>query len=469
MIKILPHEKVDILSKYMKLVDETDVINATGKVERVVGLTIEAVGPPVKYGELCRIRLTGGGYLHAEVVGFNKSRVILMPIGDMKGVVPGAEVIAAGSALMVPVGEELLGRVISGVGRPLDGRGEIFTASRYPVEAEPRNPLDRRLITEPLSVGIRAIDGLLTIGKGQRIGIFSGSGVGKSTVLAMIARFTTADVNVIALIGERGREVKDFVDKELGVEGLRRSVVIVATSDMPPMMRIRGAFLAHAVAEYFRDRGKDVNILMDSVTRFALAQREVGLAAGEPSTTRGYTPSVFSLLPRLLERSGARGEVGTITGFYSILVEADDMNEPISDAVRGILDGHIVLSRTLAHRNHYPAVDVLGSISRCMKDVVDAGHMEAAISFRGLLAAYRDAEDLINLGAYARGTNPAVDRAIDKKEEMDAFLRQGIYEKDTFANIKDRLTGLFKKKEKAADIARRDYVASTPYFARVRK
>ncbi len=470
MIRILPHEHVDILSKYKSIIEDVNVVQFTGKVERIVGLTIESAGPAVKYGELCRIRLGEGNYLYAEVVGFNRSKVILMPIGDMKGVVPGAEVVAAGSSLSVPVGNQLLGRVISGIGKPLDGRGEIFTGLRYPVEGKPLNPLERRLITEPLSVGIRAIDGLNTIGKGQRIGIFSGSGVGKSTILAMIARYTSADVNVIALIGERGREVRDFVEKELGPEGLRRSVVVVATSDQPPMLRIRGALMAHAIAEYFRDQGKDVNLMMDSVTRFALAQREVGLAAGEPSATRGFPPSVFSLLPRLLERSGTREGSGSITGIYTILVEADDMNEPIADAVRGILDGHIVLDRKLAHRGHYPAIDVLGSISRCMKDVVEDGHAKAAADMREILAAYAEAEDLINLGAYARGSNPVIDRAIEMKPRMDAFLKQGIYERDTYDSIVEKLESMFrKKKEGAREGAAADYVASTPYFARMRK
>ncbi|TAL35444.1 MAG: flagellar protein export ATPase FliI [Spirochaetes bacterium] len=465
MIRILQHDKAEVLAKYTKIIEEVSLVNYTGRVDRIVGLTIESVGPAVHFGELCKIRMANREYLHAEVVGFHKNRVILMPIGDMKGIVPGAEVIAAGSSLMVPVGPELLGRVISGTGKPLDSKGEVFTEARYPVQGHPLNPLQRRIIREPLSVGIRAIDGLNTVGKGQRIGIFSGSGVGKSTLLAMMARYTNADVNVIALIGERGREVRDFVEKELGVEGLKRSVVVVATSDQPPMMRIRGAYLAHAIAEYFRDQGKDVNLMMDSVTRFALAQREVGLAAGEPSATRGFPPSVFSLLPRLLERSGTREGAGSITGFYTILVEADDMNEPIADAVRGILDGHIVLARNLAHKGHYPAVDVLGSISRCMKDVVDDEHKEAAGKFRELLAAYRDAEDLINLGAYARGSNPSIDRAIDKKEEMDAFLKQGVYEKDEFEGIHARLLGIFKKAETGV---RKEFAAATPYFARQR-
>lgn len=469
MIKILPHEKVDILSKYKKLIDETEVIHSTGKVDKIVGLTIESSGPAVQFGEICKIRLGAGKYLYAEVVGFHKNRVILMPIGDMRGVVPGAEVIAAGTQLTVPVGPQLLGRVISGVGAPLDGRGEIFSDMRYPVDGKPLNPLQRRLIKQPLSVGVRVIDGLITVGRGQRIGIFSGSGVGKSTLLAMIARYTDADVNVIALIGERGREVRDFVEKELGEEGLKKSVVIVATSDQPPMIRLRGAFLAHAVAEYFRDQGNDVNILMDSVTRFSLAQREVGLAAGEPSATRGYPPSVFSLLPRLLERSGTREGAGSITGFYTILVEADDMNEPIADAVRGILDGHIVLDRSIANRGHYPAVNVLASLSRCMKDVVTCEHKDAANKMRELLAAYADAEDLINLGAYAKGSNSVVDRAIEMKPEIDAFLRQDIYERDTFDNITHRLMSMFESKESKGESTQKDYVAPVPYFARTRR
>jgi len=467
MIQILQHEKVDILSKYKNIIEEVDSIQFTGKVERIVGLTIESHGPEVQYGELCRIKIGEGEYLWAEVVGFNKNKVILMPIGEMKGVVPGAEVYAAGSSLMVPVGEKLLGRVLNGTGKPLDGKGEIFSSEKYPVNGQPLEPLDRGIIDQPLSTGIRAIDGLTTIGKGQRIGIFSGSGVGKSTVIAMIARNTAADVNVIALIGERGREAKDFVERELGKEGLKRSVVIIATSDQPPMLRLRGAFLAHAVAEYFRDQGLHVNLLMDSVTRFAMAQREIGIAAGEPASTRGYPASVFSLLPRMLERSGNKEGSGSITGFYSILVEADDMNEPIADAVRGILDGHVVLDRKLAQRGHYPAFDVLGSISRCMKDVIDEEHKTAADNFRQLLAAYADVEDLISLNAYVRGTNPVTDKAIDMKPEMDAYLKQGIYEADTFDNIRKQLIILMGEGKQKQE-TRQDYVTPAPYFAQRR-
>lgn len=463
MIKILPHEKVDILTKYKDIIEEMDPIRHTGKVERVVGLTIESIGPDVQYGELCKIRLDRGEYLFAEVVGFNRNRVVLMPIGDMKGIVPGADVIAAGSALMVPVGDELLGRVISGVGTPLDGKGDIYAREKYPVTSQPINPLDRTVINRPLSVGIRAIDGLNTVGRGQRIGIFSGSGVGKSTLIAMIARYTDADVNVVALIGERGREVKDFVEKELGPEGLKNTVVVVATSNQPAMMRIRGAYLAHAIAEYFRDRGRHVNLMMDSITRFSMAQREVGIAAGEPSSMRGYPPSTFALMAKLMERAGTIATGGSITGFYSVLVEADDMNEPIADHARSILDGHIVLERRLAHKGHYPAVDVLQSISRCMKDVVTPEHAAAANKFRELLAAYTEHEDEISLGAYAKGSVPSVDRAIEMLPRMNEFLKQGIYERDYLDAIAKRLIDMFAEKK----AVRPEIVTRTPAFARI--
>jgi len=442
MIRVLPHEKVDVLSKYKKILEEIDVVKFTGKVERIVGLTIESHGPAVEYGELCRIAKSDGTYLQAEVVGFNKNRVVLMPIGDMNGIVPGAMVQGGGSALMVPVGFEILGRVLNGVGEPLDGKGDVLTDMKYPIDGKVHNPLERKIIDSPLSVGVRAIDGLNTVGRGQRIGIFAGSGVGKSTLLGMMARYTDADVNVIALIGERGREVKEFVEKELGKEGIKKSVVIVATSDQPPMLRLRGAFFAHSIAEFFRDQGLHVNLMMDSVTRFALAQREVGLSVGEPAATRGYPPSVFTKLAQLMERSGT-GEVGSITGFYTVLVEGDDMNEPISDAARGILDGHIVLDRKIAHKGHYPAIDVLASISRCMKDVVTPSHKENSDKLRKLLAAYTEAEDMINLGAYARGSNPVIDNAIDNIESINNYLQQGIYEQNNFSEIVENLNTLF--------------------------
>lgn len=454
MIKILPHQQVDILSKYRDAINEVDVVQAAGKVERIVGLTIESLGPPVSYGDICKVKLARNEYLLTEVVGFNKNRIILMPIGDMKGVVPGADVYATGSGLVVPVGEELLGRVLSGTGEPIDGKGRITPSDGfYPLEGQRINPLMRTHIDTPLSVGVRAIDGLNTVGRGQRIGIFSGSGVGKSTLIGMISRYTDADINVIALIGERGREVRDFIDRELGKDGLKRSVVIVATSDTPPMVRLRGASVAHAIAEYFRDKGLAVNLIMDSVTRFAMAQREVGLASGEPAATRGYPPSVFSTMPKLMERAGTSQNGGSITGFYSVLVEGDDMNEPIADAARGILDGHIVLSRKLAQKGHYPAIDVLASISRCMKDVVTKEHQSAASAFRRLLAAYADVEDLINLNAYARGSNPEVDKAIAMKGEMDTFMHQGIYEKESFDSTVLKLESMFAEKRTAMSAA----------------
>jgi flagellum-specific ATP synthase len=361
-----------------------------------------------------------------------------MPVGELAGISPGSEIIATGQKLQVEVGQSLLGRVLNGLGQPMDGKDPLFTGNYYPLNASPPNPLTRKRIEVPLAMGIRAIDGLLTCGRGQRIGIFAGSGVGKSTLLGMIARNTEADVNVIGLIGERGREVRDFLERDLGEEGLARSVVVVATSDQPALVRIKGAMVATAVAEYFRDQGKDVMLMMDSVTRFAIAQREVGLAVGEPPTTRGYTPSVFALLPKLLERSGT-AEKGSITGLYTVLVEGDDMNEPIADAVRGILDGHIVLSRNLAHLNHYPAIDVLASVSRLMSELGSKEHKDAAGKLRSSLAIYHNNEDLINIGAYASGSNPQIDSAISMIQPINGFLRQGVYEKAPFG---DTVAGL---------------------------
>ncbi len=432
MIRVLPHEKVDILSKYLKVVEEVDCVRFTGFVDRIRGLSIESVGPEVRYGDVCKIMTDNKNFIYAEVVGFKeKNRPLLMPIGDMHGVIPGAEVISLGTSLMAPVGDDILGRVIDGIGIPIDGKGAINSSQKYPVDRDPINPLIRKPITEPLATGIRAIDGLITVGRGQRIGIFSGSGVGKSTVLGMISKYTNADINVIALIGERGREVNDFIHKELGEEGLKRSVIVVATSDQPPMMRIRGAYLAHAIAEFFRDQGKDVNLLLDSVTRFAMAQREKGLAAGEPSASKGYPPSVFNMLARMLERAGA-GATGSVSAFYTVLVEADDMNDPIADAVRGILDGHIVLDRSIANRGHYPAINVLQSLSRCMKDVVTDEHRHMAMQLRELITAYEDVEDMVMLNTYVRGSNPVADRAIDMTGEINNFLKQDIHEKSTY-------------------------------------
>jgi flagellum-specific ATP synthase len=426
-------------AKYLKAVKAVDPIRRTGRVSQIVGLTIEADGPAVNMGEHCLVKVGDlSKMLSTEVVGFKSGRVLLMPLGEMAGISPGCEIIATGQNLRVEVGTELLGRVLDGLGRPCDNKGPLLTGEYYPLQAAPPNPLDRRRIDTTLAMGVRAIDSLLTCGRGQRVGIFAGSGVGKSTLLGMIARNTEADVNVIGLIGERGREVRDFLERDLGPEGIARSVVVVATSDQPALVRIKGAMVATAIAEYFRDQGKDVILMMDSVTRFAIAQREVGLAVGEPPTTRGYTPSVFAMLPRLLERSGT-SDVGSITGLYTVLVEGDDMNEPIADAVRGILDGHIVLSRELAHQNHYPAIDILASVSRLMVELGEEEHLEAAGELRSVLATFRDNRDLINIGAYSQGSNPQIDKAIGMIQTINDFLKQGIEEKAPFTDTISRL------------------------------
>jgi len=418
-------------------------ITANGRVKQVIGLTIESAGPEAQIGEFCTIyarhlRTPVG----AEVVGFRGDRVLLMPLGEMDGIGPGSEVVASGHSLRVPVGPGLLGRILDGLGRPIDGKEPPEIETYYPVSNTPPPPLSRRRITERLGLGVRAIDGLLTVGRGQRIGIFSGSGVGKSTLMGIIARNTEADVNVVGLIGERGREVRDFIERDLGEEGLKRSVVVVATSDQPALVRLKGAFVATAIAEYFRDQGKDVMLMMDSVTRFAMAQREVGLAIGEPPATRGYTPSVFALLPKLLERSGTSSK-GSITGLYTVLVDGDDMSEPIADAARSILDGHIVLSRKLASKNHYPAIDVNSSLSRLMVEITDEDHRQAASKLREVLATYSEAEDLINIGAYKQGSNPKLDYALEKIDAVNSFLRQGIYERSTFEDAVAQLKSIF--------------------------
>lgn len=415
------------LSSLRRALDQIDDTPRVGTVSRLVGLTIEANGPWAEVGELVEIAPPGRKPLLAEVVGFRGNQIIMMPLGEMHGVGPGTPVYSIGRELRVQVGQGLLGRVLDGLGRPIDGLGPLVANESVPVHRAPLHPMERLPIEEPLSLGVRSIDGLITCGKGQRLGIFAGSGVGKSTLLGMLARGGAAEVNVIALIGERGREVKEFLERDLGPDGLRRSVVIVATSDQPAMVRLKGAFVATAIAEYFRDQGRDVLLLMDSVTRFAAAQREVGLAAGEPPATKGYTPSVFSLLPKLLERTG-RSTAGTITGLYTVLVDGDDLTEPIADAVRSILDGHIVLSRRLAERSHYPAVDVLASVSRSMLHIVSPEHRQAAARMRELMAAYREAEDLINIGAYVKGNNPLVDKALEKLPQIEGFLRQEVDE-----------------------------------------
>ena len=426
------------LEKLEKTIKDTKVNREFGYITRVVGLIIESVGPEVSVGELCYIKSSQGD-IEAEVVGFNDNKVLLMPIGVMKGITPGAKVIASGSELKIKVGNSLLGEVLDGLGKPLTSDLKKYkNLKEVSVNRQPPDPLKRQRIKEPLSLGIKSIDGLLTCGRGQRLGIFAGSGVGKSTLLGMAARNTDADINVIALIGERGREVRDFIEEDLGPEGLKNSIVVVATSDKPALIRMKAASVATAIAEFFRDQGKDVLLMMDSVTRVAMALREVGLASGEPPATRGYPPSVFAKLPKLLERTGTNDK-GSITALYAVLVEGDDFNEPISDTVRGILDGHITLSRSLASKNHFPAVDVLESVSRVMKDVVSKEHVNNSNQLKKLLADYKEAEDLISIGAYENGSNPKVDRAIEKIVRINNFLTQEIEEKVSFDQTKMKL------------------------------
>ena len=434
--------EIDI-KKFTNAIHDCESIKMSGKVTQVIGLVIECKGPHVSIGELCYVcsRFENVEPIPAEVVGFREGNVLLMPIGEMEGIGPGCEVISAQRVLKVKVGPQLLGRVLDGLGEPMDGKGPLLCKEEYPLQAAPPPPLERPRIKDSLYVGVRAIDGLITLGSGQRIGIMAGSGVGKSTLLSMIARNTEADVSVIALVGERGREVKEFIERDLGEEGLKRSVVVVATSDRPALVRIKGAMTATAVAEYFRDQGKKVVLMMDSVTRFAMAQREVGLTVGEPAATRGYTPSVFALLPRLLERAGT-SEKGSITGIYTVLVDGDDMNEPIADAVRSILDGHIVLSRGIAAQNHFPAIDVLASVSRVMGEVVDDEHNNAARRMRALMAVYKEAEDLIHIGAYVNGSSEKIDTAIKKIDAINDFLCQGVFEKDTYEDTEKSLEAI---------------------------
>jgi flagellum-specific ATP synthase len=431
-------------NKYRMVLETLDPIKANGKVTKVVGLLIEANGPMSMLGTICDIYPNGSAAkVSAEVLGFKDDKVLLMPLEEFRGIAPGSRVVAKQQRALIGVSRELLGRVIDGLGNPLDGKGPISIEDEYPIYTDPMNPLLRKRISRPLDTGIRAISGLVTIGCGQRIGIFSGSGVGKSVLLGMIARKTSADVNVIALIGERGREVNEFIERDLGEEGLKRSVVVVATSDHLPLIRMRGAFIATAIAEYFRDHGKQVILMMDSVTRFAMAQREVGLAIGEPPTSKGYTPSVFSLLPKLLERAGTSPNQGTITGLYTVLVESDDMNEPIADAVRAILDGHIVLSRGLAMQNHYPAIDILSSVSRVMDEIIDTEHRKHANKLKAILDTYRKSEDLINIGAYVTGSSPKIDYAIEMIDKVNTYLRQDIEETFTFEDSIQQLGNLF--------------------------
>ena len=433
------------LKKYHAFVDTVSFVKKRGRVNRITGLIIEGDGPPVSLGSLCTIVSNQRDKtVDAEVVGFRDQKILLMPLGDMTGIEPGSLIESKDESPLLNVSDGLLGRILDGNGQPLDGQGPVPLGVDYPIFGAPANPLDKDRVRQPLDVGIRAMNALLTCGKGQRLGIMAGTGIGKSILLGMAARNTSADVNVVALIGERGREVKEFIEENLGEEGLKKSVVVAAASDQPPLVRLRGAFIAHTIAEYFRDQGKDVLLMMDSVTRFALAQREIGLSVGEPPTTRGFTPSVFSLLPKLMERAGTSAGKGTITGLYTVLVEGDDLTEPISDSVRAILDGHIVLSRRLASHNHYPAIDVLESISRLMIDVVPQDQIDLARQFKDILATYREAEDLINIGAYAEGSNPKIDLAIQKIEAFNRFLQQDIGES---ASMADSISGLKKVME----------------------
>jgi flagellum-specific ATP synthase len=426
---------------YFTRLKHLDLLKVNGSVKQVIGLVIESSGPNCSLGDVCVIKSKDGQDLClSEVVGFRDNRVLSMILGDAAKIGPGSEIVATDRVLSANVGEELLGRVIDGLGRPIDAKGPIVTREVRSIYNAPPNPLERQRITKPIVTGIRSIDTLLTCGKGQRVGIFAGSGVGKSVTLGMIARNTSADINVIALVGERGREVAEFMDHELGEEGLRRSVVVVATSDQAALIRLKAAFMATTIAEYFRDRGLDVMLLMDSVTRLAMAQREVGLAIGEPPTTKGYTPSVFAMLPKLLERAG-NARKGSITGMYTVLVEGDDMSDPVADAVRSILDGHIVLARRLASAGHYPAVDVLESISRVMPAVTTEEHRRAGHRLVDMMATYREAEDLINIGAYVKGSNPRIDEALHNWDRIRSFLRQKADESTAFdASIEQLIT-----------------------------
>jgi flagellum-specific ATP synthase len=430
------------LDKYNQLLDKS-YEKEYGRVVKMVGLTIEASGPAANLNDICYI--TGEDPKDkkiAEVIGFREKRLLLMPYDDMSGIGIGSLVENSGSSFKVPVGEELLGKTLDGLGNPMDGT-KLSQCDYYPAECAPPDPLKRKIIDEVLPLGVKAVDGLLTVGKGQRIGIFAGSGVGKSTLLGMFARNTKADINVIALIGERGREVREFIERDLGEEGMKRSVLVVATSDRPALIRNKAAKTATAIAEYFRDQGKDVLLMMDSLTRFSMAQREIGLATGEPPVSRGYPPSVYAEMPKLLERAG-NSDRGSITGLYTVLVDGDDFNEPITDTARSILDGHIMLSRKLAHKNHYPAIDVLQSISRVMSSIVNNEHKAAAGKLKNVLATYQDAEDLINIGAYKSGSNEDIDYAITKIKEVNSFLTQDVNQKLGFEEEINALMEIFK-------------------------
>jgi len=430
------------LQKYSTSLAKFDTLERAGRITRIVGLAVEATGPSSKIGDICEMfTLDGERSMRAEIVGFRDGQTLLMPFGSLEGIGLGSYVVYTGKSLRVPVGDALVGRILDALGNPFDDLPEPKIDAWYPADNSPPNPLTRERIKEVLPLGVKAIDSMLTVGRGQRLGIFAGSGVGKSTLLGMMARYAVADINVIVLVGERGREVRDFIEKDLGEEGLRKSVLVIATSDQPALLRLKCAMTGTAVAEYFRDQGKKVLLLMDSLTRFAMAQREIGMAAGEPPVSRGFPPSVFAILPKLLERSGM-SDKGSITGLYTVLVEGDDMNEPISDTVRGILDGHIVLSRAIANSNHYPPIDVLGSVSRVMPDIVTKEHLEEFGTVKNMIAVYREAEDLINIGAYREGANAEIDRSVKLHYPIQNFLKQDMLEHYSFDETLEMLKGV---------------------------
>ncbi len=431
-------------SAVRSVVKQTDLYRYQGKIEKIIGMTIEASGPVCNIGDVCRIFHKGSpDFIYGEVVGFNNGKVMLMPYTDIEGIGPGSIVDNTGRQLEVNVGKNLVGRIINAIGEPIDGKGKIATTERYSIAGEPVNPLTRPRIEDIIPFGVKAIDGLLTIGRGQRMGIFAGSGVGKSTLLGMIAREVEADINVIALVGERGREVVEFIERDLGEKGMARSVLVVATSDQPAMMRNRCPMTATAIAEYFKDQGMNVLLMMDSLTRFAMAQREIGLAVGEAPIARGYTPSIYTAMPKLLERAG-NFENGSITGIYTVLVEGDDTNEPISDTVRGIIDGHIILSRKVAARNHYPAIEILESVSRLMSEIATKEQRNVAAKMRNLLSIYYANYDLVSIGAYKKGTNPSLDEALRKIDKINAFLQQATDESVSYEQTVQMMTDAVK-------------------------
>lgn len=432
---------------YAEAVNDTETLEYGGRVSQILGLTVEAVGLTANLGDICRIYTEKRDkYILSEVVGFKENKAVLMPFGDLAGAGPKSYVISDERSLNVAVGREFCGRVLDGLGNPMDDKGPMKAECYYPINNNPPNPMERSRISERITIGVKAIDSMLTLGKGQRVGIFAGSGVGKSTLLGMIARNTSADINVIVLIGERGREVRDFLEKDLKEEGLKRSILVVATSDQPALVRLKSAMVGTAIAEFFRDQGYDVMLLMDSLTRFAMAQREIGMAIGEPPVSRGFTPSVYAIMPKLLERAGT-GKKGSITGLYTVLVEGDDMDEPISDTVRGILDGHIVLSRKLANAGHYPAIDVLQSVSRLMPDLLDQEGLERSIYLRGVIATYRENQDLISIGAYREGSNKKVDEAVSLHGSIEDLLRQQVGDRFTFDETMEIVKEIYDRRD----------------------